>query len=240
MHTWLIARRDLSATTHGMSGYLIIAAVLFVLGLLFQTRGLGGGALYSHEVLETFFENAGGLVMISGVLFTMRSLAEERQLGTDVLLETSPATEAERVVGKWLSAMIIMTVMLGLTLYMPALIFVNGKVSLAHIAVGYAGLLLLASSVTAIGVASSSLFSTQLPAGLVAGVVVVTLLLGWLLATVTEPPFNHILGYAALWDRHFTSFMEGRLHLRSVVYYLSLTFAFLLVATKVLEGRRWQ
>ncbi len=240
MHTWLVARRDLGATTHGFGGYLIVAAVLFVTGLLFQTRGLGAGAQYSHEVLETFFENAGGLVMISGILFTMRSLAEERQLGTDVLLETSPATEVQIVLGKWVAAMLVMAGMLALTLYMPALIFVNGKVSLAHIATGYVGLLLLASAVTSIGIASSSLFSTQLPAGILAGVIVVTMLLGWLLADVSDPPFSDVLAYSALWDQHFTAFMEGRLHLRSVVYYLSVTFLFLLGATKVLEGRRWQ
>jgi len=240
MHTWLVARRDLAAYTHGFSGYLIVAAVLFVLGLLFQTRGLGAGAQYSHEVLETFFENAGGLVMISGILFTMRSLAEERQLGTDVLLETSPATELQVVVGKWLAAMLVMVGMLALTLYMPGLIFVNGKVSLGHIAVGYLGLALLAGATTAIGVAASSLFETQLPAGILAAVVVVTMLLGWLLADVSDPPFDDILAYAAYWDQHYQEFMEGRLHLRSVVYYLSVTFLFLLGASKVLEGRRWR
>lgn len=236
----LVARRDLGAYLHGFGGYVIVAAVLFVTGLLFQTRGLGGGALYSHEVLETFFENSGGLVMISGILFTMRSLAEERQLGTDVLLETSPISEVQVVVGKWLAAMLVMGGMLALTAYMPALIFVNGKVSLAHIGVGYLGLLLLASATTAIGIAASSLFRTQLPAGILAGVAVVTLLLGWLLADLTEPPFSEILAYGAYWDKHYTEFMTGRLHLRSVVYYLTLTFAFLLGATKVLEGRRWR
>ncbi|MCB9664344.1 MAG: ABC transporter permease subunit [Alphaproteobacteria bacterium] len=240
MHTLLVARRDLAAYLHGYAGWVIVAAVLFVTGLLFQTRGLGAGPQLSHEVLETFFENCGGLVMIAGILFTMRSLAEERQLGTDVLLQTSPATDAQVVVGKWLAAMGMMALTLALTLYMPALIFVNGKVSLAHIAVGYTGLLSLAAATTAIGIAASSLFRTQLPAGILGAVVLVTLLLGWLLSDVTDAPFKDVLAYAAFWDKHFTTFMEGRLHVRDLAYYASVTFAFLLAATKVLEGRRWQ
>lgn len=240
MTTFLIARRDLGAYLNGFSGYAIIAAVLFVTGLLFQLRGLGSGAQYSHEVLETFFENCGGLVMISGIVFTMRSLAEERQLGTDVLLATSPATEGQVVFGKWLAAMGVMSLVLVLTVYMPALIFVNGKVSLAHIATGYLGLFLLASATTAIGIAASSLFRTQLPAGIVGGVLLVSLLLGWLLSEVTDAPFKSVFAYMAFWDKHFTTFMEGRLHLRDVVYYASITFLSLLGATKVLEGRRWQ
>jgi ABC-2 type transport system permease protein len=240
MHSLLIARRDVAAYLHGYSGYFILSAVLFITGMLFQVRGLGAGAQYSHEVLEAFFENCGGLVMIASILLTMRSLAEERQTGTEVLLRTSPATETQIVFGKYLAAMAVLSGLLLLTTYMPALIFVNGKVSVGHIAVGYLGLLCLASSTSAVGIAASSLFKAQLPAGILAAVIVVTMLLGWMLSDLVNAPFADVLAYAAYWDKHFTAFMEGRLHLRSVVYYLSVTFAFLLVATKVLEGRRWR
>lgn len=240
MNTLVIARRDLGAYLHGFAGYVIVAAVLFITGLLFYVRGLGEGASYSHEVLKSFFENAGGVVMIASILITMRSLAEERQLGTEVLLIGSKASEFEIVIGKWMAAMALMAGTLVLTSYMPALIFVNGKVSLEHIAVGYLGLLLLASATTALGIVSSSLFRAQLPAGILAGVGLATMLLGWMLSDVVDAPFKEALAYAAFWDKHFTALQDGRLHIRDVVYYLSVTFVFLLGATKVLEGRRWQ
>ena len=240
MNALIIARRDLAAYLHGFSGWFILSAVLFVTGLLFQVRGLGAGPQKSHEVLQAFFENCGGLVMISSVLITMRSFAEERQTGTDVLLQTSPVSATETVLGKYLAGMGMMTLLLGLTVYMPGLIFVHGKVSVAHIAVGYLGLLCLASATVGIGVFASTLFRSQMPAGIVAGVVVVTLLLGWRLADVTDAPFADVFSYAAYWDKHFTRFMEGRLHVRALVYYLSVTFVFLLGAAKVIEGRRWE
>lgn len=240
MNVLLVARRDLAAYLHGYTGWLVLALVLMVLGAMFNAYALGAGALYSHEVLERFFEFTSGFVMVSGVLVTMRSLAEERQTGTDVLLQTSPARDGEVVVGKYVAAMGFLSLMLALTVYMPALIFVNGKVSLGHIAVGYLGLLLLGSATVAIGIAGSSLFKAQLPAGITAAVVVVVLLLGWQLADITDAPFSEVLAYGAFWDKHFQAFMEGRLHLRSIVYYLSVTFLFLLGATQVLEGRRWR
>lgn len=240
MNALIIARRDLAAYLHGFSGWFILAAVLFITGLLFQVRGLGSGPQLSHEVLQAFFENCGGMVMIASVLITMRSFAEERQTGTDVLLQTSPLSSTETVLGKYLASMGLMTVLLALTVYMPGLIFVNGKVSVAHIAVGYLGLLMLASGTVAIGVFASTLFKSQMPSGIVAGVIVVTMLLGWRLADVTDAPFSDVFSYAAYWDKHFTQFMEGRLHVRAAVYYLSVTFVFLLGATKVLEGRRWE
>lgn len=239
MYTFTVARRDLGAYLHGYAGYVILSAALFVTGLLFQTRGLGAGAQYSHDILETFFENCGGLVMITSILLTMRSLAEERQMGTDVLLFTSPASDLQVVLGKYLAALGVLSIMLALTVYMPALIFVNGKVSLAHIATGYLGLFALGSATIAIGIASSSLFKSQLPAGILAAVVVVTMLLGWMLSDKTDAPFTDVLAYVAYWDKHFTTFQEGRLHVRDLVYYGSITFVGLLFATKVQEGRRW-
>lgn len=240
MHTLLVARRDLGAHLHGFAGYVTIAAVLFLLGLMYNTWALGDGAKYSHEVLEKFFEFTSGFVMVAGVLLTMRSFAEERQLGTDVLLLTSPASASAIVFGKYLAALAVMVFMLGLTAYMPALIFVNGKVAIGHIFVGYLGLVCLASATVSVGIFASSLFRSQVPAGILAGVILGTLILAWLLARQAGSPFSDVLSYAALWDKHFMGFMEGRLQLRSVLYYFILSFLFLLGTSKVLEGRRWQ
>jgi ABC-2 type transport system permease protein len=241
VNTLLIARRDLASYLHGYVGYVIVAAALFIIGVLFQGWALGGTARYSHEVLEDFFQYTSFIINVVAILITMRSLAEERQLGTDVLLQSSPISDVQVVAGKFLAAVGFLAILLALTIYMPALIFVHGKVSLAHIATGYLGVLLMGSASAAVGIAASSMFKAQLPAGLLAGVVVGTLIAGWKLADVSEPPFGAIFSYLAYWDKHFHQTLEqGRLHLRDVVYYLSVSFVFLLSATKVLEGRRWQ
>src|SRR5262245_18916434 len=146
MNAWLIARRDLGAYLHGITGYVIVAAVLFIDGVLFEAVAMGSGAKYSHEVLEQFFYFCSGTTMIASVLLTMRSIAEERQTGTDVLLHSSPVSEGQIVLGKYLAAMGIVALLTLLTIYMPMLIFVNGKVSFAHIGVGYLGLLCLGSA----------------------------------------------------------------------------------------------
>jgi ABC-2 type transport system permease protein len=239
-HVLLVARRDLGAYLNGYGGYLIIAAMLFILGVLFQALALEGGAKYSHEVLEQFFYNAGGVVNIAAILLTMRSLAEERAQGTDVLLATSTASETQVVVGKYLAAMGVLALMLALSVYMPLLIFVNGKVSLAHLGVGYLGLMVMASATASIGLATSAMFRSQVAAGIVAGVILATLIVLWMLSENVAAPLDDVLAYAAYWDKHFEPFKDGQLHLRDVVYYGSITFLGLLGATKVLEGRRWQ
>ncbi len=240
MNTLLIARRELGAYLRGWTGYLVIAGVLLIDGLLFQVLAMDDSAKYSHDVLEQFFYNTAGTTMIASVLLTMHAVAEESARGTDVLFRAAPISDGSVVMGKYLAAMVIIGAMTLITIYLPALIFVNGKVSLAHIGVGYLGLLGLASASAAVGIFGSTLSRYQLACGFISGVIIVLLLILWLLADRAEPPFAGPLAYGALFQKHFMPFQEGRLLVSGLVYYGTLTFAFLTLATKMLESRRWQ
>jgi ABC-2 type transport system permease protein len=240
MKALLIARRDLASYLRSPAGYIIIAAVLLIDGLLFNVDALGGAAKKSSEVLERFFYFSSGTTMIACVLLSMRLLAEERQTGTLTLLFTSPVREVEIVFGKYLSAFALFSVMTLLTVYMPALIFVNGKVSLGHIASGYIGLLLLGSATLAIGTFGSALARSQVLAAVITASIVVAMLLFWLVGQAVDPPFKDAFAALALHNRRFLDFQKGILELGDVVYYLSVTYVFLLATTRVLESRRWR
>jgi ABC-2 type transport system permease protein len=144
------------------------------------------------------------------------------------------------VAGKYLSAMIFLGGMTLLTLYMPALIFVNGKVSFGHIASGYLGLLLVGSATVSIGTFGSALARSQLVAAVIGGLIAVFLLVTWLLAKIVSPPFDAILSYMSLFDQHFRGFMRGQIHTRDVIYYLTITFVFLMLSTRWMSARRWK
>ena len=66
------------------------------------------------------------------------------------------------------------------------------------------------------------------------------LMSGLMLADATEAPFAEAIAYAALFNQHYEGFSEGRISSAGLVYYGSLTFTFLWLATKVNEGRRWE
>jgi ABC-2 type transport system permease protein len=238
--TLLIARRELAAYLRSMTGYVIAALVLVVDGLLFQAFVMGGGDKLSAEVLSNFFYISSGTTMIASVFISMRLLAEERQTGTLVLLTSSPVHDWEIVLGKFLSAFVFLSLITLATVYMPALIFVNGKVSFGHMAAGYLGLLLLGAASLAIGTFGSALARTQVLAAIFSGVIIVALLVCWLLAKVTERPFSEVFQNLALWQRHFPPFQAGQVHLRDVFYFLALTYLALFGSTRVLEARRWR
>jgi ABC-2 type transport system permease protein len=235
----LIARREMGAYVRSPLGAVIIAGALLIDGILFYYWGLSQKML-SAEVLSEFFYAASGVTMAASLILSMRLVAEERQTHTFTLLNTAPVEDWQIVLGKYLSALAMLALLTVLTLYMPALIFVNGKVSLGHIAVGYAGLLLIGSATIAIGLFASTLTRSQVVAAIVGAAILVALILLWMLAGAVEPPLNQVLAAMAFHHQNFQPFQKGVLELKGVAYYSVVTYFFLLSATKILEARRWR
>jgi ABC-2 type transport system permease protein len=235
----LIARRELGAYLRSPLGAVVIAGALLIDGIYFYWKGLTE-RLLSAQVLSEFFYGASGTTMIAGIVLAMRLLAEERQTGTLTLLNTSPVRDSEIVAGKFVSAFGVLALMTLLTLYMPLLILVNGKVSVGHIAVGYAGLLLLGAAALAIGLFASAIARSQVVAALLGAIILAPLVLLWAVAKAVDPPLNAVLSSLAIHHENFRPFMNGVLELHAVVYYVAVTFFFLLAATKTLEARRWR
>jgi ABC-2 type transport system permease protein len=236
----LIASRELRGFLRSPLAYVVIAIMLLVDGLLYYGIALGGQARLSAEVLRDFFYFSSGTTMVTAILLSMRLFAEEKQTGTFVLLNTAPVRDIEIVAGKFLSAYTLVAGFALMTLYMPLLIFVNGRVSLGHIVVGYLGLLLIGAAATAIGTFGSVLVKSQTVAAVISAVILVSMLVLWLLARETDPPIREFLTGLALHDTRFRPFMLGQLDFQNCVYYVAVTYFFLLATIKTLEARRWR
>ncbi len=237
---WLIARRELVATLRSPLGFIVTALVLAIVGLLFNLRALGGGEKYSADVLAQFFYDLSGFVIVASILVSMRLIAEERQNGTIVLLLTSPVRDHQIVLGKFLGALGFMALLILITIYMPLLVMVHGKISWGHVFAGYLGNLLLASGALAVGTFGSSLARSQIVAVFVSAFLVAAMVMMWLMGRVADAPLDDIFANLALHNIHFSPFRAGKVHLRDIAYYLSVTGFFLFAATRMLEARRWR
>lgn len=235
----LIVKRELMSYFGTRSGYVVAAVTLLIAGLAFNTRAVGSTARYSRDVLSTFLYDTSGIVMAAAILISLRLIAEERKTGTIHLLMNSALSEGQIVLAKFLSAYLFLAILILLTAYMPALIFLRGRVSLGHIVTGYLGLLLLGAAVVAIGTFASSLTRSQVIAAVFTTVITALLVLMWVLAKVVDPPLKDVVTNMALHNIHFRTFQQGTLSSRDVVYYLSVTGVFLFMARNALEARRW-
>ena len=238
----LIATRELKAYVRSPLGWAVAAAVLLGEGIWFIAEAMGGAGdkRLSAQVLAKTLEGISGATILACVVLSMRLIAYESEHGTLVLLKTSPIRDWEVVLGKFLSVVVILLVITGLSLYMPALVHAKGRVSAGHISVGYLGIVLLGMSVIAIGMFGSALAKNQVVGAGVAGVLVLVFVLLWMLAKVTDPPVRDFINGLAIHHLRQRDFMVGVLRLENVVYYVALTYFFLLATIKTLGARRWR
>jgi len=237
---WLIVGRELGAYFKGWTGWVIAAGILMLQGVLFNVFALGDSEKLSSKVLQDFFYFSMGMTLVASVLLSMRLIAEERHDGTMVLLLTSPASDWQIAVGKWMSAWVFVLLILAASLYMPLMVAVNGSVHPGHVFSGYLGLALIGAATTALGTFTSSLSSSQVVSVVLGGILASLTCVMWLFSKVASPPLDELLAYMDFYYRHFQDFREGTIHTRSIVFYSSVTFFFLLLTQKVLGARRWR
>ena len=238
--TSIIYRREIGSFVRSPFAWVIATLVLIVNGIFFRGFVLPGEQL-SAVVLERFFYYSSGVVMFAGILLSFRLIAEERATHSMVLLNTSPVRDSQIIVGKFLAALTFLGILLVLTLYMPLLIKVRGKITGSQILVGYIGMLMVGSAALSIGLFASAMVKNQLLAAIIATVILVVMVFLFQFAKTLEGTVRDVLQELDLWWIHFQNgFMKGVLNLKDVIYYLAVTYFFLLLGVKTLEAKRWQ
>jgi ABC-2 type transport system permease protein len=239
----IIFRRELASYVRSPFSWVLAFLFLLVDGLLFQgfALGSGGGSTLSAFVLERYFYAASGPAIIGGMLLSFRLISEERQNHSMVLLNTSPVKDSEIVIGKYFAALTFLGILLALSLYIPLMLKIGNKITFAQIMVGYLGLLLVGSVALAVGLFASALTRYQLVAGVIAAVLLLVMVFLFQFSKQLEGAPREVFAELDMWWIHYQqSFMRGVLNLKDVVYYVAVTYFFLLLSVKTLEAKRWQ
>ena len=205
-----------------------------------QMMGMGGGAPnVNAELVRPVLSNASIIVLFVIPMVTMRTYSEEKRSGTIELLLTSPITDFQIIMGKFLGAMGMYAAMLAVTLLYIAILFWFGNPDWRPIVAGYLGLLLMGGSFIAVGLLISNLTKNQIVAGTATFGV---FLLLWIISWIGEsfgPRAQAVLSYLSVAE-HFDDFSKGIIDTKHVVYYLSfITFGLFLTAKSV-DSERWR
>ena len=234
-NTWIIARRELYAYFVSPIAYLVAAAFLLLSGLFFVV----GAARWQDATLQPMFGSLSIVLIFLAPVLTMRLLSREQDQGTIELLLTAPVRDWEVVTGKFLSSLVYYAGTLALTgLYIPVLVL-YGHPDLGTIGSGYLGLVLLGAALLALGVLSSSLTGNQIVAAVIGIVASVGLWLLDLLGSLFGGGVQQLIGYLTP-SGHYYNLIDGIVDTRDLIYYLSATFLFLFLASRVIEARRWR
>jgi len=230
-----ITHRELRAYTSGWMAYVVTAGFLLIGGFIFWV------ILYRSQQAEmrAAFQNMAVTLLFIAPLLTMRLLAEEKKTGTMELLLTSPVTDLEVVLGKFLGAVALLVAMLALTFAMPLVLLHYNQPEWGPIWVGYLGLLLVGAAFLSVGLLVSSLTDSQVVAGFLGFGI---LLAFWIGSWATPPGATGIgaaLQYAAI-TTHLDDFVKGVIDTKDVIYYLSFIAVFLFFTVRVVESGKWK
>ena len=253
MNTLTICRKELnsyfrSPIAYGVmaffaliSGYFFYVAVVYFMQMSIQSAMSGQSQPMSvnESVIRPLFSNISVIGLFVIPMITMRLFAEEKRTGTIELLITSPVTDLEIILGKWLAALGLYASILGVTVLSMATLFMYGKPDWRPVVVGYLGLLLQGGCLLAIGTFISTCTRNQIVAG-VAGFSVCLMLwvLDWL-SSFQDSAIAKVMAYLSVLQ-HFDSFSKGVLDSKDIIYYLSAIFIGLFLTARSLESLRWR
>lgn len=231
-----VARREVAAYFDSPVAYIVLVSFLAVAGWMYFSTLF----LLDRADMRPFFTpspfSPAMLIVILAPAMTMRLIAEERKSGTIELLLTMPMRDGEIVVGKFLAALTLMMVGLGLTLAYPLTVAQLGDLDWGPVIGGYVGMTLFAAALLAIGVLCSTLTENQIVAFIVAFLVSAVLYYVYWLQFFVPAFLSPLVEFLSV-SFHLDNLARGVIDSRDVLYYLSLTAACLLLATQALARR---
>ena len=226
-----IVLREIKSFFGSPIGYLVIAIFLLINGLfLWVFEGEYNILKTGFADMTPFFTLAPWILIFLIPAVTMRSFSDEKKQGTLELLLTKPLSIWQIVNGKFLGALLLIVMAI-----IPTFIYVwtiyglgmpEGNIDMGSTIGSYFGLLFLISAYSAIGIFTSTLSDNQIVAFIIAVFLCFFLYFGFEgLATVT-PNFSNFISALGMQD-HYKSMSRGVIDTRDIVYFVSITVAFL-------------
>jgi len=248
-----IARKELRSYFASPIGYIVLGFFAILYGVFYvvmlqyfvrasmQMGQMGGpqSANINQDMLRPILQNVTVLLLFVLPALTMRSYAEEKRSGTIELLLTSPLTDFQIIMGKFLGALTLYAIMLAVTLIHMAVLFVYGNPEWKPIVTSYLGLLLLGGSFISLGLFISTLTNNQIVAYISTFAVFLFLwIISWF-GSFSSGWVTDVLSYLSIIE-HFDDFAKGVIDTTHVIYYVSfITFGLFLTAKSV-DTERWR
>jgi ABC-2 type transport system permease protein len=244
-----LVRRELGAYFASLTGYVIIAAVLLLLGLGFIDLLAKLNTEPSHApVTEVFFVTLYFwiILLLTAPVMTMRTFALEKFSGTYETLMTAPVGDLAVVLAKFTGALLFYLItwlpFLGYLLIVHRFATGTFQFDPYVLASTFLGLTLIGALYMALGCFASALTNNQIVAAMLSYALGLALFVLSLRALLPVPGggwamklFEHIS-----MSEHMEDFARGVIDTRPITFYLSLTVLFLFLTLKVVESRRWR
>ncbi|HNL05924.1 MAG TPA: gliding motility-associated ABC transporter permease subunit GldF [Chitinophagales bacterium] len=238
-------KKELSTYFSSLIGYIAILIFLVLMGLFVWIFPDTNVLSYGYASLDPLFSIAPWVFMFLVPAITMRAFSEEFKNGTIEFLATRPLTDLQVILGKYFAAWCLVLFALLPTLLYYVTIYqlgaTPGNIDSGATWGSYLGLVMLSAVFVAIGIFASSMTQNQ----------IVAFLLAVFLCFFFYMAFDYLsrlnVFYAWIDDiveniginAHYLSISRGVIDTRDVLYFASLTGAFIALTHTVIGSRKW-
>ncbi len=231
--------REIKAYFTSPIAYVVLIVFSLLTGFFFAAY-FNWATRYGGEAsMRGIFHNMSITLLFVAPLITMRLFAEEKRSGTIELLMTSPVTDTEVVIGKYIASLVLFILMLASTILCPLFLMTFAKPDIMPMVVGYLGLFLLGSAFLSLGMVTSSITKNQIISALISFVVLLGLwIIGWM-STAVGSQVGKVLSFISLVE-HFEDFSKGVIDTKHMVYYVSFAVFCLFFAVQMLRSSKWK
>jgi ABC-2 type transport system permease protein len=141
----------------------------------------------------------------------------------------------------WLGSAAFVILLLAITWVYPLILnrMTSPGIDQGVLLSAYLGLTLLSLAMLAVGLLISSLFKNSVAAffGSLGALLVL-----WIIGAMGSGngAGSEVLSYLSLVDHYYNNMYQGLINLSDIVYFVSLTILSLVIASQVIESRRWR
>ena len=236
-----IAKREVLSLFVSLVAYFVLFLFLASMAILFIWQVFLPGRMVEVRVL---IDLSRFVLFFIIPLLTMSIFSDEYRSGRVEILRTSPITELQLLIGKFIGAMVFYLFLVASTLIFLILLMLYGKPDFGQVVSSYIGMIFMGFMFVAVGLFFSACTREQILAALSS-----TMTLGLLVAlsyfSSSLPaklwilPLRPVADYLAV-GTHIGDFTRGSIELTNIIYFSGFGLLFLFFTYLVLESKKWR
>lgn len=250
---FIVFKKELRQFLSSPIAYIVAVVFHAILGYFFYNSAVGyskhmvemAGAGFPGQVftptvlvLQALFNSMGTVFLLLTPLLTMRLVAEEKRSRTMEMLMTSPLTLSSILMGKYLAALFVYTLIISLTIYMPITVEILSSVNWGQVISAYFGLFLMGAAMISVGLFASTVTEKQVVAAVLSiGILVIFWFIGGGIGAASQRATDALRDVSLY--KPFYHLISGLVDLRDVFFLVSYSVFMLFLSHRVMESNRW-
>ncbi len=237
-----IYKKELQSFFYTPFAYTITALFMLLFTYMFNVAiGNIEQSTFQFSFTEIFYNVIFYFIFLIPIM-TMRTYADERKFGTEVLLMTSPVSVLKIVLAKFLANITVFICMIAGSTLFPIITALNGEVVVSQLICAYIGFFCWGAMYIALGMLISSFTESSILAAILGELAMfIFLFIDDFSQTnfIAQYPKLQSVLYSFAAQPRFAYFSQGFIRLSDIVFFISAIVVFLAWNFVSIEKRRW-